>query len=340
LSIVIPVLGELKRLEDTLASVLANRPADCQIVVVHNRPYDDPYDLKGEVDFVEVAPGSGWVASIRAGMEASRAPIVNLLACGVEVDPDWTDAAMPHFLDAETAAVAALVLDRGCPRRALSAGLRYRPSGTIRRIGRRTVADKIAIRPQDYLLSGPDSLCAFYRKSSLEAIGGISDRAGDSFAAVATALALNQAGFRWVYEPKCQAFAGREVLAGRSAFREGRDAERLFWLSGMPRPSGVLLTHIAVLVGEMLLCAIRPANVCRLVGRMLGAAQASMYRAPTPAAIQRTAAPRPQTLRGPHYAHLASTRCSVSLASSSSSSPSSSSSACSKGPAAPRRLPG
>ena len=48
LSIVIPVLGSLDGLEDTLVSVLENRPADCQIVVVLNQPYDDPYDLKDE----------------------------------------------------------------------------------------------------------------------------------------------------------------------------------------------------------------------------------------------------------------------------------------------------
>ena len=58
LSIVIPVLGNLDRLEDTLVSVLANRPADCQVVVVLDQPYADPYDLKDEVQFIEL-PGQG-----------------------------------------------------------------------------------------------------------------------------------------------------------------------------------------------------------------------------------------------------------------------------------------
>ena len=60
LSIVIPVLGNVEGLEDTLVSVLENRPVDCQIVVVLNRPYDDPYDLKDEVCFVEAPPGAGF----------------------------------------------------------------------------------------------------------------------------------------------------------------------------------------------------------------------------------------------------------------------------------------
>jgi hypothetical protein len=79
LSIIIPVLGNLKRLEDTLVSVLENRPANCQVVVVLNQPYDDPYDLKAEVTFVQAVAGAGLVESVNRGLEAAEAPIVHLL---------------------------------------------------------------------------------------------------------------------------------------------------------------------------------------------------------------------------------------------------------------------
>ena len=38
LSIVIPSVADCNLLEDSLVSVLENRPADCGILVVHNRP--------------------------------------------------------------------------------------------------------------------------------------------------------------------------------------------------------------------------------------------------------------------------------------------------------------
>ena len=71
LSIVIPVLRQLDRLEDTLISVLENRPADCQIVVVLNEPYNDPYQLSGEVCFIQAAAGSSFADTLNLGVVAS-----------------------------------------------------------------------------------------------------------------------------------------------------------------------------------------------------------------------------------------------------------------------------
>ena len=44
LSIVIPCAQDTAWFESTLASVLQNRPADCEVLVVQPREYDDPYD--------------------------------------------------------------------------------------------------------------------------------------------------------------------------------------------------------------------------------------------------------------------------------------------------------
>jgi len=53
LSIVIPCLGGAAEFDATLVSVLQHRPADCEVLVIHNEPYDDPYALGHEVRFVE-----------------------------------------------------------------------------------------------------------------------------------------------------------------------------------------------------------------------------------------------------------------------------------------------
>ena len=53
LSIVIPMTTGAGDLEDTLVSVLENRPDESEIVVVLARPYADPWNLRDEVRFVQ-----------------------------------------------------------------------------------------------------------------------------------------------------------------------------------------------------------------------------------------------------------------------------------------------
>ena len=57
LSIVIPALASVEALERTLVSVLEKRPADCEIIVVLNTSYDDPYQLTDEVHFASARKG-------------------------------------------------------------------------------------------------------------------------------------------------------------------------------------------------------------------------------------------------------------------------------------------
>ena len=85
LTIIIPALGPTEPFEATLASVLANRPEDADVVVTHAGSYGDPYDLAGEVNFVELPPGSGLVECLNLALLACDSDFVHLLAPGVEV---------------------------------------------------------------------------------------------------------------------------------------------------------------------------------------------------------------------------------------------------------------
>ena len=122
LSIVIPVLGDPQQLDDTLVSVLENRPANCEIVVVHNRPYHDPYRLSDEVRFIEAERGTALAECLNRGLAASRASVVHVLTCGVEVSAGWADVAFRRFGDPDVAAVGSVVLNRDDPEKAISAG--------------------------------------------------------------------------------------------------------------------------------------------------------------------------------------------------------------------------
>ena len=201
-----PSLGRSKLLDDTLVSVLENRPANCEIIVVHTEPYDDPYDLADEVRFFKARRRAGIVECLNLALAASRAPVVHVLACGVEVSPGWADAALRHFRDPQVAEVAAMLLDPNDRQRVISAGLGNRAEGTVCRIGQGR--DVIEASNDLHSLCGPDMSAAFYRKSALKAVGGFSPQAADGMAGIDVAMALRR-GFRWCVGTGVRCLGGR-----------------------------------------------------------------------------------------------------------------------------------
>ena len=299
LSIIIPLLGDPRKLDDTLVSVLENRPAHCEVLVVHNRPYDDPYQLSDEVCFIEARLGAGIVECLNAGISASSSPIVHILTCGVEVCSGWADAALRRFCDADVAAVAAVVLRRDDCRQVVSVGMSYRAEGTSWHVGQGQDAADAAVWASD--LRGPDLLAAFYRKSDVEAVGGFADWATDSIAATDMALMLQQTGFHCVLEPQCRAHVLPATTAVRPSLAYGRDAERLFWrwasTGGWMRS---LVGHAAMLVGQCVVSLLRPTMIAQIAGRCLGTLQALFQR--RRALPKPTEQNEPSMVPGPHLA--------------------------------------
>ena len=96
LSIVVTFRSDHAAFESTLVSVLENRPQGCEIVVVHDGSYQDPFDLTDEVRFA-VASDDSLLSLLRAGVAEARAPLVHVAADGVQVDAGWTDQPLELF---------------------------------------------------------------------------------------------------------------------------------------------------------------------------------------------------------------------------------------------------
>src|SRR5687768_12308563 len=111
LSILIPALRDSREFEYTLASVLQNRPDECEVLVAHAFPYDDPYRLSGEVCFLPVLEAKQAVTLLNAGFEAACSRIIHVVQCGLEVDEGWTDEALEAFDDPRVASATPLVVD-------------------------------------------------------------------------------------------------------------------------------------------------------------------------------------------------------------------------------------
>ena len=269
LAIIVPYLGQAKLLEDTLVSVLSNRPRDAQVLVVLARFYDDPYDLEGEVQFVRTSGRAGWVASLNAGIEASRAQVVHWLACGAEVSEGWADAAIGHFDNPRVAAVAPLVVDQGQPDRVIAAGMSYHVGGLVRPLAAGKSLGDLPVQPRGVL--APHPATAFYRRSVFDQAGLLDRRAGDRWAGVDLGLVLHHLGLRSVLEPRCRVAVRPEASFRRGAFGDAMESERFFWrwatATGLWRS---LLLHGVLLTGEALRGLTDLSILSRWAGRLLG----------------------------------------------------------------------
>lgn len=248
LSIIIPYLGNPKRLEDTLVSVLENRPNDCEVLAVLAQPYDNPYKLDDEVCFCRAADGTGLAELMNLGIATSRAPVVHLLTCGAEVREGWADVAMAHFRDPQVASVAPLAIDLDHRDRVLAAGVQYTPAGRIRLRGNGGFVG--AVEPRAGPVLAPYPAAAFYRKTALESLGGFAASVADWLAVLDTGLTLRYLGYRTILEPASVVAASSGHQPRPAAFREALERERFFWRWGPWVADSSPLMHLLATVGD------------------------------------------------------------------------------------------
>jgi GT2 family glycosyltransferase len=271
LSIIIPVLDDNEQFEDTLVSVLQNQPADSEVLIVHAGGYGDPYQLRGEVRFVEVERNASLVAMLNAACREADGELIHLLLPGVLAEHGWSEAAVERFEDPNVAAVAPVIVDVEDPHCMLAAGVRYTLGG--RRVnhgaGQSFAREKRLFRRK---IHGPLLQAAFYRKSLLSAVGGFDERCGDAWADVDLGLSLTALGFRSVSDPDSVVSANAAVTRSPVGYRAGRGAERTFWRHVGGRawlPS--LALHPFVVLGSLLGSWNRAAGYTHLLGRAVAA---------------------------------------------------------------------
>ena len=223
-SIIIPVLGELPPFEDTLVSVLENRPDDCQVLAAFNRPYNDPYGLEGEVQFVLASPKAGMAGLVNA----HRALPGAVRACARLRRRGRTGLGRrrPDLLRrpaCRRGGYAAAVAQT--PGRIVSAGIGCSAGGGVRYLA---AGKRLAKQKAFYAPLGPDATAAFYRRSTLAALGGMPTDVGDELAGVELALRLQQAGYACALATECR-LTYQKLTTAAGPLQRGWHAERQFW---------------------------------------------------------------------------------------------------------------
>jgi len=276
LSIIVPFFGDSqKNLETTLVSILQNRPASCEILVVHNGGYDDPYELVDEVRFITA--GECLLDGLNVAIESSHGEVVHLVEPGIEVEPGWTDWSLVHFADPDVAAVSPLVLSQSSPVQVVCWGVNYFAGGhrqVVERNGRWDSKRESLPR-----IMGPTMSASFYRRQTLVELGLFDRWVGQRLADIDVALKLKAAAYRVVIEPDSRLYGAYETRSRDSHFQTDRFNERLFWRYaahfGWVRS---LSLHGLVISFSVLACLLNLARLGGLMGRLAGILDLSFLR--------------------------------------------------------------
>jgi len=265
LSIIIPAWGDAQSLETTLGSVLRHRPDHCEVLVIHDGAYEDPYDVCDEVLFVE-SPGADQVDLLNVGVQIAECPIVNFLGCGVEVSSGWADAARRHFDNDNIASVAGVEVRGG---RIASAGVEYAAGGGRKCCGKGRKPNSRAA--QRLAPVGPSLQNAFYRRDCLEWLQGFHDGVGPDLTDLDLALALERLGYESVLEPE-SIVAATPAIAAKGSFTQGKQRQ-CFVRRHAQEQGAQRLSYPLRVAGEFAQELLRGGAIGTLCGRLVGLLQ-------------------------------------------------------------------
>ncbi len=209
LSIVVPLLGAIPHFEDTLASVLRYRPANSQIIVPHNGSYADPYDLRGDVDFLP-CPSARLIDFWNAALASAAGQFVCLFRPGISLDESWEDNVLDAMQNPRVASI--------CPTIQFSKsqlfGIQIDTAGTRHLVTGKRAGSTI----------GPSSYAAVYRNDALGWLPQLDSNFDDCYLDGDIGLGLRELGFEvvttdWILQADEVAIHLENQPHGRSAVR-------------------------------------------------------------------------------------------------------------------------
>jgi hypothetical protein len=199
-SIVVPLDRQTAGFDETLASVLRNRPDNCQIIVPHFGQYDDPYGLDKEVDFCTVHPtanpGGRLANLLNAGLTAARGKLVGFFRPGTLLEEGWEEGLENLFQPADVGSVVPVLVDCESRNKVLAAGVE-----TANIYNRGLCGGGLNVKRlsnSDLQPVSPTSWAGFYRKNLLTSVGGFDETIETNYLDLDVGLSLNFLGFHSV----------------------------------------------------------------------------------------------------------------------------------------------
>jgi hypothetical protein len=216
LSIIVPLQSSTAAFEETLISVLENRPAGAEILVCHDGRYDDPFDLCDEVRFV-TADSPDIMKLISAGASAANGRFVHVIASGVKATEGWCDAALEKFEHFDCGSVAPVVRSRQNSR-ILAAGWK----DAVGRLCTPASSGSDTVEQPSRISIGAYLQTSFWRTDLLCSLADAMTAADVTEANVAYEHLSRDAGWRCVVAEECDLVCEDEdLLIGNTGFARG-----------------------------------------------------------------------------------------------------------------------
>lgn len=207
-SVVVPCFGDEAAFENTLVSVLENRPRLCEVIVAHDGSYHDPFDLEDEVCFA-IATRSDLPALIRASADQAKGRLVHVLAEGHCATDGWIDELLEMPADA-------------CPAVLAPVSLRTRPSDRIATIGWSegatgfcrpvAVGKSTTSLPRRIEMSGPTLRASIWRTDVLRVLSSLPTGTDPELTQYAWAVVARLAGFDCQAAIRCRVVEAKQGL--------------------------------------------------------------------------------------------------------------------------------
>lgn len=217
LSIVVPHLGDANAFEDSLVSVLENRPAGAEVCVAHDGSYQDPFDLGDEVRFIE-AKSADLPSLIAAAAEAATGRVIHILGNGCRATEGWTASPVEALADEPCGIVTPIIRDPADDR-IIAAGWQdsakriYAPVATgEHELGRRQLG---AVR-------GVYLTASFWRRAELRSVIRAATLTDWSACEFAWSRLLTDAGWKCGVAGDSVVLAGKSALGMVASFRRGQ----------------------------------------------------------------------------------------------------------------------
>ena len=270
LSIIVPALTSGEPLDETLVSILENRPSDSRIVLACDQRYDDPYSLGDEVDFAIVDETRSWTHAANVGLQHTLSEFVHVLLPGINATPGWCETAMNTLAGADDSTVAVIPKVEFGGEIPESCGLGFTRGGRLINLTRRGLAERRVAVHGAFPGSG------FYRQDALLRIGGWNEAVHPRLASIDMMVRFCELGKSAVFDDSCSVTANQLTQAMQmqsgdaSHFMLARDAEQLYLRCanlGCVRSSAHLGTWLQSVVDAIPTGTVFSEVAGRLIGR-------------------------------------------------------------------------
>lgn len=263
ISIIVPHTGQIERFEDTLASVLRHRPSNSQLIVVHDGSYDDPYDLSGEVHFVDADQSYDLIPFLNVGMCYVGGETTVIMRPGIEVDENWDGSISEAFEDGRVGAVSPVIVGAKRQSKVVASGVDVSRSGSRKLVGS---GKRLSGRRLRSIKSvGPSSWFAAYRTRLLKQLLPFDEQLDPICWDADVASAIKAMGFQNQLASDCIAIAESEdIVLEETGVAHGLSAQRSLARAG----KASLSATVGGLVGDLFGSAIQPWKLRHLVQRL------------------------------------------------------------------------